>query len=116
MAPKGGKGKAREAPTTAPRRSARSRKNASTVDATPDVYGEMLAEAVAAEPVERSDRPLKRRRMSRGPVTPAKTVQNDQEPSSANGKTPASTPAKPISESYESDESTHERLQQTVEY
>ena len=89
MAPQGGKGKAREAPTAAPRRSTRSRKNASTVDATPDVYGDMVAEAVAAEPIESSDRPLKRRRMSRGPVTPAKTVQNKQELSSANGKTPA---------------------------
>ena len=116
MPPKGGKCKGREAPTTAPRRSTRSRKNASTVDATPDVYGEMLAEAVAAEPVESSDRPLKRRRMSHGPVTPAKTVQNKQELSSANGKTPASTPAKPTSESYESDESTYGRPQQTVEY
>jgi xeroderma pigmentosum group C-complementing protein len=116
MAPKGGKGKAREVPNTAPRRSTRSRKNANTVDATPDVYGEMVAEAVAAEPVESSDRPLKRRRMSRGPVTPAKAVQDEQELSSANGKTPASSPAKPISESYESDEPTRDRPQQTVEY
>jgi xeroderma pigmentosum group C-complementing protein len=116
MAPKGGKGKAREAPTTAPRRGTRSRKNASPADATPDVYGEMVAEAVAAEPVESSDRPLKRRRMSRGPVTPAKTKQKEQELSSANGKTSASTPAKPISEPYESDDPTLNRPQQTVEY
>lgn len=116
MAPKGGKGKAREAPTAAPRRSTRSRKNASTVDATPDVYGDMVAEAVAAEPIESSDRPLKRRRMSRGPVTPAKTVQNKQELSSANGKTPASAPGEPISESYESDDPARERPQQTAEY
>jgi xeroderma pigmentosum group C-complementing protein len=116
MAPRSGKGKAREAPTTAPRRSTRSRKNANTVDATPDVYGEMVAEAVAAEPVESSNRPLKRRRMSHGPVTPAKAVQDEQEFSSANGKTPASAPAKPISESYESDEPARGRPQQTVEY
>jgi xeroderma pigmentosum group C-complementing protein len=76
----------------------------------------MVAEAVAAEPVESSDRPLKRRRMSRGPVTPAKTVQKKQEFSSPNGKATASTPAGPMSESYESDNPTRNRPQQTVEY
>lgn len=116
MAPKGSRGKAREAPATTPRRSTRSRKNASTADATPDVYGDMVAEAVAAEPVESSDRPLKRRRMSRGPVTPAKAVQKQQDLSRPNGKTSASTPARPISESYESDNATRNRPQQTVEY
>jgi xeroderma pigmentosum group C-complementing protein len=116
MAPEGGKGKARDAPTTVPRRSTRSRKNASTADATPDVYGDMVAEAVAAEPVESNDRPLKRRRMSRGPITPAKTVQKKQESSSPNGKATTSTPAGPMSESHESDVPTRSRPQQTVEY
>lgn len=116
MAPRSGKGKAREATTTAPRRSARSGKNATTNDATPDVYGDMVAEAVAAEPVESSDRPLKRRRMSRGPVTPAKTTRQKEELSTPNGKTSASTPAKLINESYESDDPPRNRPQQTAEY
>ena len=116
MPPRSVKGKAREVPTTAPRRSGRSRTNASTVDATPDVYGDMVAEAVAAEPVESSNRPLKRRRTSRGPVTPAKTLPKTQELSTPNGKSSASTPAKPTSEPYENEDPALSRPQQTVEY
>jgi len=115
MPPKSGKGKAREVATAAPRRSARSRKNASTVDATLDVYGSMVAEAVAAEPVESSDRPLKRRRTSRGPITPAKTVPKKQELNTPN-ETSASTPANETSESYQWDEPPRTRPPQTVEY
>jgi xeroderma pigmentosum group C-complementing protein len=118
MAPSRGKGKAREAPVTAPRRSARARKNANAqiADATPDVYGEMVAEAVAAESTELASRPLKRRKVSREPVTPIKPTARRQVPPSSVSETAKSTPAQQTDEHDESDDSTGGKPQQTAEY
>jgi hypothetical protein len=118
MAPSRGKGKAREVPVTAPRRSTRARKNANAqiADATPDVYGEMVAEAVAAEPTELASRPLKRRKVSREPVTPIKTTACRQVPPSSVSETAKSTPAQQTDEHDESDDPTGGKPQQTVEY
>lgn len=117
MAPSRGKGKAREAPVTAPRRSTRTRKNANgnIADATPDVYGEMVAEAVAAEPLGIASRPLKRRKVSREPVTPVKSAGRREVPSSV-GEAAKSTPVKQADESYESDVASAAKPQQTAEY
>lgn len=115
MAPSRGKGKAREVPAVAPRRSTRTRKNA-TVDATPDVYGEMVAEAVAAEPVEVASRPLKRRKVSREPVTPIKSTANGRAPPSSVNEHAKSTPAQQTDDQYDSDSPARNTLQQTAEY
>jgi len=115
MAPSRGKGKARETPAVAPRRSARTRKNAA-VDATPDVYGEMVAEAVAAEPVEVASRPLKRRKVSREPVTPVKSTAKRQAPPSTVSEPAKSTPAQQTDDQYDSDAPARSRPQQTAEY
>jgi xeroderma pigmentosum group C-complementing protein len=115
MAPSRGKGKARETPAVAPRRSARTRKNAA-VDATPDVYGEMVAEAVAAEPVEVASRPLKRRKVSREPVTPVKSTAKRQAPPSTVSEPTKSTPAQQTDDQYDSDTPARSKPQQTAEY
>ena len=115
MAPSRGKGKTREAPAVAPRRSARTRKNAAT-DAPPDVYGEMVAEAVAAEPLDIARRPLKRRKVSREPVTPDKSNTQRQVPPSSVSEPAKSTPARQTDDQYDSDAPTRDKPQQTVEY
>jgi xeroderma pigmentosum group C-complementing protein len=117
MAPSRGKGNTRDAPVVAPRRSTRARKNATpaTEDATPDVYGEMVAEAVAAEPVEIASRPLKRRKVSREPVTPVKPAAKRQAPPSS-ASVAKSTPAQQTDDHYDSDDSPPSRAQQTAEY
>ena len=115
MAPSRGKGKAREAPAVAPRRSARTRKNAA-VDATPDVYGEMVAEAVAAEPIDIASRPLKRRKVSREPITPVKSTTRRQAPPSSVSEPAKSTPAQQTDDQYDSDAPARMKLQQTAEY
>jgi xeroderma pigmentosum group C-complementing protein len=116
MAPSRGKGKAREVPVTAPRRSTRSRKNANVANATPDVYDDMVAEAIAAEPVEIASRPLKRRKVSREPVTPIKPTARRNVPPSSASEAARSSPAKQTNESYESDVIDGDKLQQTAEY
>lgn len=115
MAPSRGKGKARETSAVAPRRSARTRKNAA-VDATPDVYGEMVAEAVATEPVEIASRSLKRRKISREPVTPDKSTAQKRAPPSSVSEPSKSTPAQHTDDQYDSDAPTRNKLQQTAEY
>jgi xeroderma pigmentosum group C-complementing protein len=115
MAPSRGKGKARKTPAVAPRRSTRTRKNA-TVNATPDVYGEMVAEAVATEPVEIASRPLKRRKVSREPVTPIKSTAKGRAPPSSASEPAKSTPAQQTDDHYDSDSPARSQLQQTVEY
>lgn len=115
MAPSRDKGKTREAPAVAPRRSARTRKNAAT-DAPPDVYGEMVAEAVAAEPLDIASRPLKRRKVSREPVTPVKSNTQRQAPPSSVSEPPKSTPAQQTDDQYDSDAPTRDKPQQTAEY
>ena len=117
MAPSRGKGKARDVPAAAPRRSTRTRRNAAsaTVDDTPYVYGEMVAEAVAAEPLETASRPLKRRKVSREPVTPIKSATQRQAPPSSVGVA-KSTPAKQPDENEDSDVPSPTRAQQTAEY
>ena len=114
MAPSRGKGKARETPV-APRRSARTRKNAA-VDATPDVYGEMVAEAVATEPVEIATRPLKRRKLLREPVTPIQSPAQKPAPPSSVSEPAKSTPAQQTDDQYNSDAPPRTRPQQTAEY
>lgn len=72
MAPSRGKSKAKATLSTsqsaairkAPTRSTRKAKEPS-----PDVYGDMVAEAVASDPAEHSDRPLKRRKVARRTAT-----------------------------------------------
>lgn len=118
MAPSRGKGKAREAPVVAPRRSTRTRKNAtaSTDDATPDVYGDMVAEAVAAEPLEIASRPLKRRKVSREPVTPVKPAGRRQAPPSSGSEPAKSTPAQHTDDHSDIDAPTSSKPLQTAEY
>jgi xeroderma pigmentosum group C-complementing protein len=117
MAPSRGKGKARETPVIAPRRSTRARKNATlaSADATPDVYGEMVAEAVAAESVEIASRPLKRRKVSREPITPVKSSAQRQAPPSS-ASVAKSTPAHQTDDHYDSDDPPPSRAPQTAEY
>jgi xeroderma pigmentosum group C-complementing protein len=118
MAPSRGRGKAHEVPVTAPRRSTRTRKNANAqiADATPDVYGEMVAEAVAAEPMELASRPLKRRKVSREPVTPIKSNARREVPPSSVSEAAKSTPAQKADEHFESDDSADGKPLQTAEY
>lgn len=118
MAPSRGKGKAREVPALVPRRSARSRRNAATEkeDAQPDVYGEMVAEAVATDPVETSNRPLKRRKISREPATAEKPVQPKQVPHSAKSERANTTPAHQRNGTGESHSASAQKPQQTAEY
>lgn len=86
MAPSRGRGRpkapiasSRNAPTRrAPLRSGRKAK-----DASPDVYGDMVAAAVASDPVELSDRPLKRRKVSRKANADAVAVDPPEAPNSS---------------------------------
>lgn len=118
MAPSRGKGKAKDAPLTAPRRSARSRNSAAAKpeETTPNVYKDMLAEAAVADPPEPSDRPLKRRKVSREPLTPDKPVQPMAAPRSARSEAARSTPARKRAESLQSEVTPASRPQQTAEY
>jgi xeroderma pigmentosum group C-complementing protein len=80
------------------------------------VYGEMVAEAVAAEPVEVASRPLKRRKVSREPVTPIKSTTKGRAPPSSVSEPTKSTPAQQTDDQYDSDSPARSKLQQTAEY
>ncbi|KAM0723805.1 hypothetical protein Q7P37_000795 [Cladosporium fusiforme] len=118
MAPSRGKAKAKNVPATAPRRSTRSRNSTATKakETTPDVYKDMVAEAVAADPPETSDRPLKRRKVSQEPLTPNKPAQSKPAPRSTKSEVAPSTPAQETAEAFDSDVIPIDRPQQTVEY
>lgn len=118
MAPSRGESRARDAPLTAPRRSARSRNStaAKPKETTPDVYKDMLAEAAVVGPPEPSDRPLKRRKVSREPLTPDKPVQRKAAPRSAGSDAVHSTPARERAEALQSEVTPASRPQQTAEY
>lgn len=76
----------------------------------------MVAEAVAAEPSEISNRPLKRRKVSREPVTPVKPTARRQDHPSSVSKAAKSTPAQETDDYYDSDGITINKPQQTAEY
>ena len=87
MASSRGKGKTRAAANARGTPSLSRRSTRRTKDAAPDVYGDMLAEAAVTDPVEDTNRPLKRRRILREVSIP-----KYKEPSSDKGKRPATSP------------------------
>lgn len=106
------------AAAAAPRRSTRSRKAAAPDgrDTAPDVYGDMVAEAVAADPVDTESRPLKRRKVSKGPITPDRIAHSEPASASVKSLATVSSPIQGRAGFYESDITPAKRQQQTVEY
>lgn len=109
MAPSRGKGKAKATPT----RRAASRSARKAKDGSPDIYGDMLAEAAAHDAAQSSDRPLKRRRVLREVSIPKQPVESA---SSKQKKRPAAVTQSEVADDDEASgtESISHR-QQTIE-
>ncbi|KAK3711477.1 hypothetical protein LTR37_009656 [Vermiconidia calcicola] len=110
MAPSRGKGKARAAaapngPSTSTRRTTRSTRKSG--NAVPDVFQDMLAEAVVTEPIDdTSDRPLKKRKVAKPkpPASGGETTDDQARPKPQHAKRTLQT-AEASSASEDEDES-----------